>query len=143
MWATVVRAGVVACVAAASLVAVGGLEDAVAVFDFKADANAVATYADRTYPEIEWLQGGSRVIEDGRLWMPEDATYATVYTPDWARRAGSLDFFLRLLLYPREQTEADAAPWLYCLGCSRASLEPEYEVLSDSGHGFLFARRRT
>ena len=52
-----VRIGVVACVAAACLLGAGRLDDTVAVFDYRADTNAAATFNERTYPEIEFLPG--------------------------------------------------------------------------------------
>ncbi len=76
-----VRVGVVACVAAAGLLGVTKLDEAVAVFDFEADTNAASTFNDRVYPEIDGLEGAARVIEDARLWMPEDATYRVVDGP--------------------------------------------------------------
>lgn len=139
-----VRVGVVACVAAACLVGAGRLDDAIAVFDFHADANMAATFSERTYPDIEWLVGGATVMEDARLWMPEDARYRVVHGagPLGARRAESLRFFLRVLLMPRRQTQLESAPWVFCHDCTPSLLGTGYEVLSDSGHGFLFARRR-
>ena len=138
------RVGVVACVAAACLGATGRLDDAVAVFDYHADANAVATFIERTYPEIEFIPGGAKVMEDARLWIPDDARYRVVDGPDaLVSRSGSLRTFLTVLLVPREQTNVESAPWAFCYGCSPSTLGPEYEVLSDSGHGFLFARRRS
>jgi hypothetical protein len=140
---TAVRVGVVACVASACVIGAGRLDTAVAVFDFQADANDAATYALRTYPGIEWLDDGARVIEDSRLWMPEDASYRVVEGPRSVEdRAGSLRFFLLVLLQPREQTVRRSTPWAFCYGCTRATLERGYEVLSDSGDGFLFVRRR-
>ena len=140
----VVRAGVVGCVCAACLLAAGRLDDAVAVFDYRADLNAAATFNERTYPEIEFLPGGAEVMEDARLWMPEDASYRVVVGPDGSEyQASSLRTFLLVLLMPRSRTESESAPWSFCFGCSPSTLGPEYEVLSDSGHGFLFARRRS
>lgn len=141
----VTRLGVVACVAAACLLAVGRLDDAVAVFDYQADANVAATFNERTYPAIEFLPDGARVMEDARLWMPEDATYRVIHGPsvaaDW--RPGSLRTFLTVLLMPRRETQLESAPWVFCYRCTSSMLGPEYEVLSDSGHGLQFARRRS
>ena len=106
--------------------------------------NAAATFNERTYPEIEFLPQGARVMEDARLWMPEDTTYRVVNGPDGsADQASSLRTFLLVLLMPRSQTQVEAATWAFCYGCSPSTLGPDYEVLSDSGHGFLFARRRS
>jgi hypothetical protein len=140
-----VKAGVVACVAAAGLLGAGRLDDALAVFDFQADANVAATFNERTYPEIAGLPGGATVMEDARLWMPEDATYRVVDGPrvPGETTLASLRTYLGVLLMPRRQTRLEPAPWVFCYGCARSTLAPEYEVLSDSGNGFLFARRRS
>ena len=139
-----VRVGVVICVAGACLVGVGRLDNAVAVFDFQADANVAATFSERAYPDIAELEGEAKVMEDARLWMPEDATYRVVAGPRSGRViAAALPTFLVVLLMPRSQTQDDSAPWVFCHSCTRSTLGPEYEVLSDSGHGLLFARRRS
>jgi hypothetical protein len=139
-----VRVGVVACVAAACLLGAGRLDDAVAVFDYQADANVVATFSERTYPDIAELPRGARVMEDARLWMPEDATYRVIDGPLSAElSSGSLRTFLVVLLMPRRQTQVESVPWVFCHRCTSSTLGLEYEVLSDSGHGFLFARRRS
>ena len=139
-----VRVGVIACVGAACLLGAGKLDNTVAVFDYRADTNAAATFNERTYPEIEFLPGWARVLEDARLWMPEDAEYGVLDGPNTpSRRSGPLRTFLRVLLTPREQTRVGAATWAFCFDCRPFTLGPEYEILSDSGHGFLFARRRS
>ena len=121
----------------------GRLDDAVAVFDFRADANDAATFNERTYPEIEWLPAGARVMEDARLWMPADATYRVIAGPHTPpSRSRSLRTFLFVLLMPRRQTQLESASWVFCQGCTPATLGPGYDVLSDSGHGFLFARSK-
>src|SRR5262249_28044627 len=112
--------------------------------DYRADLNAAATFNERTYPEIDFLPEGAEVMEDARLWMPGDARYSVVSGPEGSEgRASSLRTFLLVLLMPRSQTRLGAAPSAFCYGCSRSTLGPDYEVLSDSGHGFLFARRRS
>lgn len=137
-----VRVGVVACVAAACLLGVTRLDDALAIFDFQADGNVAATFNERTYPEIVELPGAREVFEDGRLWMPDDATYRVVGGPGSEVRLGSVRTFLVVLLMPRRTTEQVSAPWVFCYLCAPSTLGPGYEVLSDSGQGFLFARRR-
>ena len=139
-----VRAGVVACVAAAGLLGATRLDDALAVFDFQADTNVAATFNDRTYPELDALPGAERVIEDARLWMPEDAEYRVLDGPtSLEATAISLRTFLDVLLMPRRRTQLESVPWTFCYGCTRSTLGPEYDVLSDSGSGFLFARRES
>jgi hypothetical protein len=139
------RLGVVACVGLACLVGAGRLDDTVAVFDFRADANAAATFGERTYPESPWVAGSAAVLEDARLWMPEDATYRVVEARELAVAEGSGygRHFVRTLLLPRTQTESESARWVFCYACTATTLGPEYEVLSDSGDGLLFARRRS
>ena len=140
-----VRVGVVACVALACLIGAGRLDEAIAVFDFQADTNAVSTFSDRAYPEIDGLAGWAEVLEDARLWMPEDASYRLVDGPGTptATSFESLRIYLDVLLMPRRRTPLESAPWAFCYGCTRSTLGPEFEVLSDSGHGLLFARRRS
>ena len=140
-----IRLGVVACVAAACILGAGRLDDTLAVFDFQADANYSATFNERTYPEIEWRAGGGTVMEDARLWMPPDAKYRVIHgaDPSTRSRSRSLRTFLVVLLMPRSQTQLESVPWVFCDGCTPSTLGPKYEVLSDSRHGFLFARRRS
>ena len=139
------RAGVVTCIAAASLIGAGRLDDALAVFDFRADANAASTFTGRSYPQIAELPGGEEVMEDGRLWMPEDATYRVIRGPRplAGLKSGSFRYFLLILLAPRTQTHRESAPWVFCYGCRPSTLAAKYQILSDSGHGFVFARRRS
>jgi len=141
---TVIRMGVVACVGAACLLGAGRLDDAVAVFDFRADLHAGESFRERMYPESSWVAGEASVIEDARLWMPEDAEYRVQHGQDFspAESSGYGRYFLLGLLMPRTQTESTSAPWLFCYGCTPSSVGSRYEVLSDSGSGFLFARRR-
>jgi hypothetical protein len=140
-----VRVGVIACVAFACVIGAGRLDDALAVFDFEADANARAVFNERVYPEIDGLESWARVIEDARLWMPEDASYRVVdrSSVPTGTTTGSLRIYLDVLLMPRRRTELESEPWVFCYGCTRATLGPAFEVLSDSGHGLVFARRRS
>lgn len=144
-WSIAVRLGVVACVAAACLIGAGRLDDALAVFDFQADTNAASTYSDRVYPEVDGLEGWAKVVEDARLWMPEDASYRVIDGPDVSAgtTVGSLRIYLDVLLMPRRRTALEPEPWVFCYGCTRSTVGREYEVLSDSGHGLVFARRRS
>jgi hypothetical protein len=131
-------------VAAAALVGAGRLDTALAVFDFQADSNYSATFVERTYPEIDTLPGASKVMEDARLWMPEDASYRVIFgSPSLERRLGNVAYFLFLLMWPRNQSPIEPAPWVFCYRCAHSSLGPEWEILSDSGQGLLFARRRS
>lgn len=138
----VVRLVVVACVGVACLVAAGKLDDTVGVFDFRADLNAAATFRDREYPESEWVAGSAQVIDDARLWMPEDARYRVVNGPRFSleQSSGYGRYFLLTVLLPREQVESESAPWVFCYGCDAGTLGPGYQVLS-AENGLLFARR--
>ena len=135
-----VRVGVVLCVAAAGYIGAARLDDTVAVFDFRADLNAAVSYRDRTYLPGRGLAGSWRVLEDARLWMPRDASYRVVEGP-----AAGLEthryarFFLLGLLLPRRQTESASAPFVFCYGCTRATLGPHVQVLSRSSD-LLFGR---
>ena len=84
-------------------------------------------------------------MDDARLWMPEDAEYRVVEGGELtvAEGSGYGNHFLRTLLLPRVQTDSPTVPWVFCYECTSATLGPDYEVLSDSGDGFLFARRRS
>jgi len=136
------RIGVVVCVAVAAYIGAGRLDDTIAVFDFRADLNASLTYRDRTYLPGDGLAGDWRVLEDARLWMPEDASYDVVFgSPTLERRFGNVAYFLYILLWPRAQAAGPDARWVFCYGCTRSTLGPGHEVLSDSGKGLLFARR--
>lgn len=138
------RLGVVACVAVACFFGAGRLDDTVAVFDFRADRYAAETFRERTYPESTWVAGSADVIDDGRLWMPDDAEYRVVEGRELtiAASSGYGRHFLRTLLLPRVQTESKDARWAFCYACTHDTLGSGYVVLSDSGDGFLFARRR-
>ena len=140
-----VRVGVAACVVGAMLLGAGRLDNALAIFDFQADTNLALSHNDRTYPEIEGLAGWTTVLEDARLWMPEDATYRVVDGPreHVETSFASLRTYLSVLLMPRRETQVESALWAFCYGCTPSTLAPEYEVLSDSGDGLLFARRRS
>jgi hypothetical protein len=138
----VTRLGVVACVALAGLTAAGRLDDTIAVFDFVADANAGRSYTERTYPGVAWVAGSSAVLEEARLRMPKDATYRVVEGPAFgsAKYSGFGRYFLLGLLLPRRQVDDESAEWAFCYGCDEATLGDRFEVLSDSGDGFLFGR---
>lgn len=138
------RIAVVACVGAACLIGAGRLDDTVAVFDYRADANTAATFRQRTFPESPWVAGSAKVMEDALLWMPEDATYRVISGQRFAsaESSGYGRYFLLTLLLPRTQTQSESARWVFCYACAPSILGPLYRVLSDSGDGFLFARRR-
>jgi hypothetical protein len=137
-----IRLGVVVCVAAAGLTAAGRLDDTIAVFDFQADANAERTFNERTYPASPWVAGSSTVLEDARLWIPDDAKYRVVHGPKFntVQYSGYGRYFLLGLLLPRRQTDSRSARWVFCYGCDASTLGPRFEVLSGSGDGFLFGR---
>ena len=143
-WRTVVlRLGVVICVAVTALTAAGRLDDTIAVFDFVADANAQRSYTERTYPELSWVAGSSTVLEEARLRMPKDATYRVVEGP---RVDNATVLGIRPLL-PARAAPAETSRWTTSppSGCSatdatQSTLGDRFDVLSDSGDGFLFGR---
>jgi len=139
----VIRFGVVLCVGLAVVVTASRyFSDALEGSDFWADRHSALDYMARSVP-IETAVGSTKVVEDARLWMPEDARYRIVAAPDlqgplqWA----APDFLAGFLL-PRRQTESEDAPWAFCYLCDPAELGDRFEVLSDGGNGVLFGRVR-
>ena len=138
----VARLGVVICVVVATGVAIPAFSDALNGSDSWADRNAGLSYASRSVPTREAV-GSQKVVEDARLWMPEDATYRIEVAPDlqgplqWA----APDFLAGFLL-PRRQTGSADTPWVFCFSCDVAALGEDFEVLSDDGSGVLFGRIR-
>jgi hypothetical protein len=139
----VVRLGVVICVACAIVVAVAAFPDALNSSDHWADRNSALDYKSRSVPYEEAV-GSQLVVEDARLWMPDDATYRIVNAPDlqgplqWA----APDFLAGFLL-PRRQTESTDTPWVFCFSCDVSALGEDFEVLSDDGSGVIFGRIRS
>ncbi len=141
MLATVVRAGVVLCVAVALGTAFVKLRDVLGVFDQRADANSTLTYPQRSHTHPEWSPEGGNVLEAGRLWMPEDAEYRIVFGPSFDRKL-AVDFtrhFLVGYLLPRRPTDSDRAPWLFCYACDEQTLE-RLEVIAAAEGGPTFGR---
>ncbi len=137
------RLGVVACVGVAAVVGAGRLDEVIGIFDYRADLSGGWTFRERTYPDSTWVAGSAQVMDDARLWMPEDAEYRVIEGRKLSihESSGYGDHFLRTLLLPRVQTTSPDAPWVFCYACTQATLGDGYEVLSESGDGFLFARR--
>lgn len=141
MLATVVRAGVVLCIAVALGTAVVKLPDVLGVFDQRADANSELTYAQRSHTHPEWAPEGGNVLETARLWMPEDAEYRVVFGPDFDRKQ-TVDFTRHLLvgfLLPRRPTHSASTPWVFCYGCDEQMLG-QLEVLASVEGGPTFGR---
>lgn len=138
------RLGVAACIATAVATAAVKLDDAIGVFDVRADRNAALTYRERTYAHPEWYAVTGGVLEAARLWMPERARYRVVFGPDFDP-ATTPDFsylFLRGFLLPRRPTRAASAKWAFCYGCPPGLLGDRFEVLARAGPGFVFGRTR-
>jgi len=136
------RLGVVACIAAAVATAALKLEDVLGVFDGRADANSAQTYSQRTHTHPEWSPAAGRVLENARLWMPEDATYRVVFGPAFDRHRSS-DFTYLLLvgfLLPRRPSTSDSAPWVFCYGCDEHTLGDRFKILSRTAGGPWFGR---
>lgn len=121
-------------------------DEALGLLDWRADQNASLTYLGRTYHGgAERLIGSPRVVEDARLWMPEDASYRFLGPADgrselfyW--RTPYLARAVRYFLLPRRQTSSPGARWVFCLYCDPSELGPGFEVLSDNDEGVLFGR---
>jgi len=142
-WLQVVRRlGVVVCIAAAVATAALELEDALGVFDGRADANSEQTYSQRTHTHPEWSPAAGRVLENARLWMPESARYRLVFGPAFDRHRSS-DFSYLLLvdfLLPRRPSTSDSAPWVFCYGCDEHTLGDRFKILSRTAGGPWFGR---
>ena len=87
------------------------------------------------------MAGSGKVIEDARLWMPEDAAYRVVRGRRYPETGYSYwaQYFLNGFLLPRRQTTSEAARWIFCFGCSDATLG-RLRVLSDDRDGLVFGR---
>ncbi|MGH3132200.1 MAG: hypothetical protein ACRDNY_00385 [Gaiellaceae bacterium] len=140
-----IRTAVVVCVLIACGVGVMKLDDALGVFDLRADLNSSLSYQERTHSIAPRIAGSRKVMEDGRLWMPEDATYRVVFGSHHARMgfSGWARYYLNGLLLPRRQTESPSARWVFCYGCEASTLGRGFEVLSDDGRGLQFGRLRS
>ena len=78
---SMLRVGVVVCIAIAAGTAGAKLRDALGIFDLRADKNAASTYSQRAHTHPEWSLAGGQVLETARLWMPADARYRVVFGP--------------------------------------------------------------
>ncbi|HXG76902.1 MAG TPA: hypothetical protein VNJ53_10060 [Gaiellaceae bacterium] len=111
----------------------------------RARAHLATPYLDRLYLEPFRLVGDPRVIEDARLWMPEEATYRVVTGPNVRlRKPATLESAIALVrfhLMPRRLV-AGPAGWVLCYGCRRSLLGDRFQVLSDGGNGVVFGRMR-
>lgn len=136
----VLRLGAVLCVGLALAAVAGAYRDALDGSDFWADRHSDLAYVERSVP-TERAIGSQQVVEDARLWMPEDATYRIVAGPDLE---GPLEWaapgFLAGFLLPRRQTDFEDAEWVFCYLCDPEELGDGFEVLSDGGNGVLFGR---
>ena len=139
------RLGVVACVLCAVATAAVKLDDALGIFDQRADSNAALTYSQRAHTHPEWLAASGQVLETARLWMPDDARYRVVFGPAFDRQTTA--DFTHLLLYgfllPRRPTSSPAAEWAFCFGCDDETLEDRYEVLARHADALAFGRVRS
>lgn len=135
------RLGVVACVAAACATTAARFDDVLGLYDLHADTNSASTYDQRAHTYPGWSAAGGRVLEDARLWMPEDATYRVVLGTEFDE-VRSEDFTRHMLLWyllPRRPTASRSAKWVFCYGCDDAVLE-EVRVLSSAEGGPVFGR---
>jgi hypothetical protein len=139
-----IRVGVVACVVAVAAAALLRMDETMGLFDFRADRNASLAYLEREYGDRGWAPD-RRVVEDARLRMPEDATYAIVLG---ARRDDLIGVvaadFLRYFLLPRREVDAGSgdAEWAFCYACDPTQLQGRFDQLSTGRDGFSFGRLR-
>ena len=138
----VLRLGVVGCLAAAVGTAGLKLDDALGVFDLRADINSSLTYSGRTHTYPEWSPAPGKVLETARLWMPADATYRVVYgrSFDASRTADFSHQLLYDFLLPRRPTTSKAAPWVFCYACDKRVLAG-MNVIAEVPGGPVFGRR--
>ena len=137
----VARVGVFVVVALAVVAGVARLQHAFGLLDWRADLNASRTYLDRSYADNGQVIEDRRVVEDARLWMPEDATYRLVIGERKSRVRFSdvAPDFLRYFLLPRRES-ADAQ-YVFCINCRAFELGDDVELLS-RGRSILFGRLR-
>jgi hypothetical protein len=131
------------CVALAALLAVARLDEALGLYDFRADTNASLGYLERAFAD-DGIVVSRAVVQDAAAWIPPGGSYRVVLG---RRIPGEHRFtrlivedFLRYYLFPRRQTASRAAPWVLCFGCDTASLGPRFQVLSDNGNRVVFGR---
>lgn len=139
---TTLRLGVVVCVAVAAAIAAIRLNDALGLYDLRADMNAAATHEQRAHTYPGWAVAGGRVMEDARLWMPEDASYRVNFGPgfDGVRSSDFTRDMLLWFLLPRRPTRSASAEWVFCYGCDDAALGNRFKVLSRADGGPSFGR---
>lgn len=134
------RIGVVVCVVIAVATAAVKLPSALGIFDLRADNNAALTYSQRAHTHPEWFAAAGNLLEDARLWMPEDARYRVVFGPRFDRTRSS--DFTHLLLYgfllPRRPTSSEDAKWVFCYGCTDTTLGDGFQVLARLEGGPMF-----
>jgi hypothetical protein len=131
------RVGVAFCAVLTLAVCLRWLfHDALPGQDHWATLNASQTYNERTFPSDEFI-GSGHVAEDGRLWMPRDATYTVVVGGEQQNTAWGFaaPHFLEGFLFPRRRVDAGAV-WVFCLACDSRPAT----VLSDGGNGVVFGR---
>jgi hypothetical protein len=135
------RVGVVVCVAVAIGTAALKLDDALGIFDLRADINSALTYSGRTHTYPEWSPAAGSVFEAALLWMPRDARYRVAYGPGFDARTTS-DFSHQLIydvLLPRRPTRSESAPWVFCYGCDARTLAG-LDVIAGTPGGPVFGR---
>jgi hypothetical protein len=142
VWPTgAIRVGVITCAVVVAASGLGRLDETLGLFDYRADRNAGLTYLDREYGDRGWAPN-RRVIDDARLWMPEDATYRIILGPRWDNLDGTVAAdFLRYFLLPRRDTDSSSAQWVFCYACDRSELDG-FEVLSKGRAGISFGSIR-
>lgn len=141
---TAARSGAVLCTVVAAVAGVARLDEALGLFDWRADMNAGRSYLERFYGD-EGVVPDRSVVEEARARMPEDAAYSVVIGPGAPERGSwhpnLVADFLRYFLVPRRQTDSRSAEWIFCLGCDVSALGDRFVVLARGDGRFSFGRR--
>lgn len=131
---------VVLCLLAVAGAGLGRLDETFGLFDWRADRNASLPYLDREYGDRGWALD-RRVVEDARLWMPDDAEYGIVLGPRWDNLDGQVAAdFLKYFLLPRREVSPGSASWVFCYGCDVTGLGERFRPLSRGRDGIVFGR---
>ncbi|MGH3109378.1 MAG: hypothetical protein ACRDQT_00495 [Gaiellaceae bacterium] len=138
-----VAAGVLACVLVAVVLGALKLDEALGLFDFRADQNASLGYLERVYGD-EGVVMSRSVVEEATAHMPADASYRVILGPNLRGEHRFtrliIEDFLDHFLLPRRQVDSVAASWVLCYGCDVASLGARFQVLARSDEGIVFGR---
>lgn len=135
--------GAVACVLVAAALGALRLDEALGLYDFRADRNASLSYLERVQGD-EGVVMSRAVVEEALAHMPENASYRVAFGPNLRNEHRftrlAVEDFLAHYLLPRRQVDSPAAPWVLCYGCDVESLGAGFRVLARSEDGVVFGR---